>query len=182
MWGVCRGAVTTPVLFKDMKTIWFCGDNEDLLTSVAEVVGEELINREQFVELIVQSEIREILGRGLKDTSEDKSTFADRLGFLGNLLHRNNIFTLIVSKDTSLSDRKRVKENYKNFIQITFGDKDELTDVLINRNDEPKITAKIIIEHLIKEKLVPEAGQGINVYSKDEEEEIRRRLEELGYV
>ncbi len=165
-----------------MKTIWFCGGNEDILTSVAEVVGEELINREQFVELIVHSEIKEILGRGLKDTLEDKSTFADRLGFLGNLLHRNNIFTLIVSKDTSLSDRKAVKENYKNFIEVSLGDKDELTDILLNKNDEPKIAAKVIIEHLIKEKLVPEIGQGVNVYSKDEEEEIRRRLEELGYV
>ena len=176
MWRRDRGLITK------MKTIWFCGDNEDLLTSIAEVVGEELINREQYVELIAHNEVREILGRGLKDTSEDKSTFADRLGFLGNLLHRNNIFTLIVSKDTSLNDRKRVKESYKNFVQVNFGDKDELTDVLINKNDEPKIAAKAIIEHLIKEKLVPEIGQGVNVYSKDEEEEIRRRLEELGYV
>ena len=165
-----------------MRTIWFCGNDENLLTSVAEVVGEELINREQFVELIVHSEIKEILGRGLKDSQEDKTTFIDRLGFLGNLLHRNNIFALIVSKDASLNDRKAVKNTYKNFIQIKLQDKDELTDILLNKNDDPKTAAKVIIEHLIKEKLVPEAGQGVNVYSKDEEEEIRRRLEELGYV
>ena len=164
-----------------MKTLWFCGNNEELLTSIAEVVGEELINREQFVELIVHSEVKEILGRGLKDTQEDKSTFIDRLGFLGDLLHRNNVFALIVSKDSALKDRKSVKDTYKNYIQISF-DKDELTDILLKENDEPKISAKIIVDCLIKEKLIPEAGQGINVYSKDEEEEIRRRLEELGYV
>ena len=43
-----------------MKTIWFYGENEEALTTIAEVVGEELINRNQNVELIVQSEIKEI--------------------------------------------------------------------------------------------------------------------------
>ena len=79
-----------------MKTIWFCGEDEKSLINVAESLGEELINREQCVELIVHSEIEEILGRGLKDTKEDRFTFTDRLGFLGDLLHRNNIFSLIV--------------------------------------------------------------------------------------
>ena len=37
-----------------------------------------------------------------------------------------------------------------------------------------------MIEHLIKERLIPEQAQ--EVYSKEEEEEIRRRLEDLGYV
>ena len=98
-----------------MKTIWFCGSDEKTLTTIAEFVGEELINRNKSVELIVESEIREILGRGLKDTPEDKSTFTDRLGFLGNLLHRNNIFALIVSKDASLDDRELVKKKIWGF-------------------------------------------------------------------
>lgn len=176
MWRRDRGLITK------MKTIWFCGDNEDLLTSIAEVVGEELINREQYVELIAHNEVREILGRGLKDTSEDKSTFADRLGFLGNLLHRNKVFALVVSKNISLKDRKIVKETYRNYIQVNLGNKDELTDISLNKMDEPKFNAKKVIEYLIKQNIIPEAGQGTDVYSKDEEEEIRRRLEELGYV
>ena len=36
------------------------------------------------------------------------------------------------------------------------------------------------MDYLINQKIVPEAAQ--QVYSKEEEEEIRRRLEELGYV
>ena len=122
-----------------MKTIWFCGNDENTLTSIAELVGEELINRDKFVELIVESEIKEILGRGLKDNLEDKATFTDRLGFLGNLLHRNNIFALIISKDAELNDRKIVKENYKNYLQINIGDfKDLLCDLDLSLKDTPK--------------------------------------------
>ena len=99
-----------------MKTIWFLGNNEQVLISIAELVGEGLIMRDQNVELIVQSEVKDILGFGLKDSQEDKDTFTDRLGFIGNLLHRNGAFALIVSNDASTEARKAVKENYKNYI------------------------------------------------------------------
>lgn len=163
-----------------MKTIWFCGNDENTLTSIAEIVGEELINRDKYVELIVHSEIQEILGRGLKDSQEDKSTFTDRLGFLGNLLHRNNIFGLIISKDASLNDRKLVKETYGNYLQVCLDCSDDLTNVCLNKKEDPKSNAKKTIDYLIKENIIPEQCQ--TIYSKDEEEEIRRRLEELGYV
>ena len=163
-----------------MKTIWFCGDNEEQLTSIAEVIGEELINRDQCVELIVQSEVQEILGKGLKDTKEDSAIFTDRLGFLGNLLHRNNIFALIISTHATLDDRKIVKENYGSYIQINMGETDLLSDIVLDKTDDPKSNTKKIVGYLIDQKIIPEASQ--QVYSKDEEEEIRRRLEELGYV
>lgn len=163
-----------------MKTIWFCGEDDESLVSIAEIVGEELINRDKNIELIVHSEIMEILGRGLKDNPEDKTTFIDRLGFLGNLLHRNNIFALIVSKDAPVNDRKNIKENYSNYLQVNLGTSDSLCDIKLDKMDEPKLNAKKIIEHLVKQNVIPEQCQ--NVYSKDEEEEIRKRLEDLGYV
>ena len=164
-----------------MKTIWFCGNEEKKLTTIAEFVGEELINRDKNVELIVESEIREILGRGLKDTPEDKTTFTDRLGFVGNLLHRNNIFALVVSPNTSVEDRKAVKKNYANYLQINIGDfKDLLCDLDLSLKNTPKENAKEIIDYLIFEKIIPEQAQ--EVYSEEEEEEIRKRLEDLGYV
>lgn len=163
-----------------MKTIWFIGNDENKLTSIAEIVGEELIRKDQYVELIVQSEVSEILGRGLKDTKEDKTTFTDRLGFLGNLLHRNNIFALVITKDSDVNDRKSVKENYKNYIQVNLSENDSLTDLLLDKTDDLKVGAKKVMEYLMSQKLIPEKGQ--EVYSKEEEEEIRRRLEELGYV
>lgn len=163
-----------------MKTIWFCGDKEDQLISIAEIVGEELINKEQYVELIVHSEVQEILGKGLKDTGEDKSVFVDRLGFLGHLLHRNNIFALIVSKDANLDSRKSVKETYKNYIQVNLGEEDNLTSLSFDKNTDPKLNTKKIIEYLVSQKIISE--ECTTVYSKEEEEEIRRRLEELGYV
>ena len=142
-------------------------------------------NRDQNVEIIVHSEVEEILGSGLGNDSEGKSSFTDRLGFLGHLLHRNNIFALIVSKDASLTDRNLIKENYKNCIQVgsslqSASTQESLCDITIDEKDDLKNSAKKIIEYLIKEKLIPEASQ--QVYSKEEEEEIRRRLEELGYV
>ena len=164
-----------------MKTIWFCGEDEQMLTTIAEYVGEELVNRSQCVELIVHSEINEILGRGLKDIPEDRATFVERLGFLGNLLHRNEIFTLIVSNKASVEDRRKVKEIYKNYIQINIGSfKDLLCDLDLSSKDNPKENAKNIVQYLIFEKIIPEQIQ--EVYSKEEEEEIRRRLEDLGYV
>lgn len=166
-----------------MKTIWFCGEDEKSLINVAESLGEELINREQCVELIVHSEIEEILGRGLKDTKEDKATFTDRLGFVGDLLHRNNIFALIVSNKSDMSDRKTVKETYGDYLQINIGNiKDSLCDLDLSAKEDIKANAKKIIEYLILEKILPEKSGSTEVYSKEEEEEIRRRLEELGYV
>ena len=164
-----------------MRTIWFCGNEEEKLITIAEFVGEELINRDKNVELIVESEIREILGRGLKDTLEDRPTFTDRLGFLGNLLHRNNIFALIISKDSTVEDRKKVKQNYGNYLQINLGAfKDLLCDLDLSIKNSEKENAKKIIDYLIFEKIIPEQAQ--EVYSEEEEEEIRKRLEDLGYV
>ena len=65
-------------------------------------------------------------------------------------------------------------------MQINLGEKDELADILLETKDDPKSNAKKIIECLINQKIIPETSQ--QVYSKEEEEEIRRRLEELGYV
>ncbi len=152
-----------------MKTIWLTGNDEEKLISVGEIVGEDLIKRDQNIELIVQSEVKEILGRGLKDTPEDKSTFADRLGFVGNLLHRNKAFAIIVSKDDSPSDRKKVEEIYGNFIDINVKD-----------NETEKDCAKKIIYLLVSQGLISEQCQ--EIYSEEEEEEIRKRLEDLGYV
>ncbi len=166
-----------------MKTIWFYGKNkedEEILTSLAEIIGEALINRNKSVEIIVQSEIQEILGRGLKDTDEDRSTFADRLGFLGNLLHRNNIFALIISCNAPVNDRKLVKENHGNYLQVSLDSGDSLTDILLDKKNDLTVSAKEILEYLINKGLVPEQSQ--TIYSEDEEEEIRKRLEDLGYV
>lgn len=165
-----------------MKTIWLIGNDENKLISISEIVGEELINRDQFVELIVHGEVKDMLGKGLTVANIDKSVFADRLGFLGNLLHRNNIFALVISNEATLFDRKEIKKIYGNYLQVNLDGKDELTNIEIKSKDEYKLNAKIIIDFLIKEKLIPEKASGANIYSKDEEEEIRRRLEELGYV
>lgn len=163
-----------------MKTIWFCGEDEKILTIVAEIVGEGLINRDQNAEIIVHSEVQEILGKGLKNIQEDKSIFTDRLGFLGSLLHRNNIFALIVSKEAIVEDRKKVKEDYGNYLQVNLGNKDSLCDLTLDIKDDIKANAKKTIDFLIKEKIVSEQYQ--TVYSEDEEKEIRKRLEDLGYV
>lgn len=163
-----------------MRTIWFYSKdkNENMLTSIAEIVGEELIKRDQNVELVVESEVKEILGKGLKDTEEDKSTFTDRLGFLGDLLHRNNIFALIVSCSATLEDRKKVKEDYGNFIQACPQKDDPLTNIVLDSKD----SAKKVIDYLIDQKLISQEADGCNVYSEEEEQEIRKRLEDLGYV
>lgn len=164
-----------------MKTIWLCGEDNEMLTTISEYVGEELVNRNQLVELIIHNEIQEIVGKGLKDTQEDKSIFIDRLGFLGHLLHRNEIFTLIVSKDASIEDRRKVKDSYKNYIQINISNqKDLLCDLDLSPKENLKENAKKIIEYLTLEKIIPD--QSHTIYSKEEEEEIRKRLEDLGYV
>jgi adenylylsulfate kinase-like enzyme len=150
-----------------MRSIWLTGSDEDKLISTGEFIGEELINRNQSIELIVQSEVREILGRGLKDSPEDKATFTDRLGFLGNMLNRNNIFTIIISMESSDADKNKVKESYGNYLEFKV-------------SKDPKEAAKEVITKLISEKLIPEQCQ--EVYSEEEEEEIRKRLEDLGYV
>ena len=163
-----------------MKTIWFCGKDEKILTSIAECVGEELISRDCNVEVIVKSEIEDILGNGHIQNKEEFSAFADRLGFIGKLLNRNNIFALVVFCDIPLEDRKIVKENHKHYIQINLGDKDQQTDIVLDKNLDPKQNAKIIVDYLVNLKLIQERSQ--SVYSKEEEEEIRKRLEDLGYV
>lgn len=165
-----------------MKTIWFCGEDENVLTSIAECVGEELINRDQNVEIIVHSEVEDILGSELKDMKDGKSIFTDRIAYLGHLLHRNGTFALIISRDSSVEDRKKAKENFGNYIQINIGNfKDLLCDLDLSSKEGIRANAKKIIEYLVIEKIIPN-NHGVSVYSKEEEEEIRRRLEDLGYV
>ncbi len=151
-----------------MKTIWLVGNDEEKLISIGECIGEALINKNQNIELIVQSEVKELLGRGLGDTPEDRATFTDRLGFLSNLLHRNNIFAVIVSMESSEADRNKVKEVYGNYIEVQV------------KNEDPKDVVTSVINMLVKENIIPEQCEV--VYSEEEEEEIRKRLEDLGYV
>ena len=78
------------------------------------------------------------------------------------------------------ANKRRTYARHKNYLQVNYGDKDSLCDLTLDVTSDFKSNAKKIIECLIKEKFIPEQAQ--EVYSKEEEEEIRRRLEDLGYV
>ena len=95
-------------------------------------------------------------------------------------MHRNNIFALIVFPNSPLNDRKLVKQTYGNYLQAGLGIKDELNNIDLSTRDNQKNNAKKVVDYLIKERLISEQCQ--EVYSEDEEEEIRKRLEDLGYV
>jgi adenylyl-sulfate kinase len=193
-------------------TVWFTGLSGAGKTTLARLLETELKSRGHRVEVLDGDIIRTNLSKGLGFSKEDRDTNIRRIGFVCNLLARNDVVAIAAAISPYRDVRDEVRRYTGSFVEVfvkcpldVLSERDvkglykkalagEIThftgvddpyeepvspEVTVETDREtPDQSAARIIKKLEELELTP-ASVG---YSDEDDEEVRRRLEALGYV
>jgi adenylyl-sulfate kinase len=196
-------------------TLWFTGLSGAGKTTLARIIETELRHRGHKVEVLDGDVVRTNLSKGLGFSKEDRDTNIRRIGFVCNLLARNEVIAIAaaispyrdirdeVRRDTGafvevfvkcpvdvLAERdvkglykKALAGEIKHFTGIDDPYEEPLAPEIIveTDNETPEQSAARILARLEELQYIT-AGSEYDSYSNEDEEEVRRRLEALGYV
>jgi adenylylsulfate kinase len=195
-------------------TIWFTGLSGAGKTTLARVIESQLRQRGLKVEVLDGDIIRTNLSKGLGFSKEDRDTNIRRIGFVCNLLSRNEVVAIAAAISPYREIRDELRQEIGDFVEVyvhcpleVLADRDvkglykkalagEIKnftgvddpyeepyspEVLVHTDVElPEESAAKILARLEQLGFIaPYAGDG---YTEEDEEEVRRRLESLGYV
>lgn len=194
-------------------TLWFTGLSGAGKTTLARLVENELNLRGNRVEVLDGDIIRTNLSKGLGFSKEDRDTNIRRIGFVCNLLTRNDVVAIaaaispyreirdevrqqigsfvevyckcsldvLVERDVKGLYKKALAGEIKNFTGVDDPYEEPLRPEVVVETDHesPEESASRIIAKLEEMQLVATVSTG---YTEEDEEEVRRRLEALGYV
>jgi adenylylsulfate kinase len=195
-------------------TLWFTGLSGAGKTTLARIVETELKSRGHNVEVLDGDIIRTNLSKGLGFSKEDRDTNIRRIGFVCNLLSRNEVVAIAAAISPYRAVRYEVREMIGNFVEVfvkcpievlaerdvkglykkalageikNFTGVDDpyeeplSAEVIVETDTEtPEESAARIIATLEGKGLIAAAAP--SGYTEEDEEEVRRRLEALGYV
>ena len=195
-------------------TLWFTGLSGAGKTTLARLIEAELQARGHKVEVLDGDIIRTNLSKGLGFSKEDRDTNIRRIGFVCNLLTRNDVVAIAAAISPYREVRDEVRRNIGSFVEVYVKCP---IDVLAERDvkglykkalageiknftgvDDPyeaPLAAEVIVEtdletpeqsvvriiSKLEEMTLVAAAEPVG-YSEEDEEEVRRRLEALGYV
>jgi adenylyl-sulfate kinase len=195
-------------------TLWFTGLSGAGKTTLARLLETELRSRGLKVEVLDGDIIRTNLSKGLGFSKEDRDTNIRRIGFVCNLLTRNDCIAIaaaispyrdvrdevrrqigafvevyarcsldaLIERDVKGLYKKALAGEIKNFTGVDDPYEEPLApEVTVDTDSEsPNQSVARILARLEELALIaPSAATG---YSEEDEEEVRRRLEALGYV
>lgn len=195
-------------------TLWFTGLSGSGKSTLARKLEEVLLERGMRVEVLDGDIIRTNLSRGLGYSKEDRDTNIRRIGFVCNLLTRNDVvaiaaaiapydeirkenrrligsyvevyckcpFEELVKRDVKGLYAKALKGEIKNFTGVSDPYEEPLDAEVIaetDRETEDESAAKIV-KTLEITGYIP--ADQTSDYSEEEEEEIKARLKDLGYI
>jgi adenylylsulfate kinase len=194
-------------------TLWFTGLSGAGKTTLARLVETELNARGHKVEVLDGDIIRTNLSKGLGFSKEDRDTNIRRIGFVCELLTRNDVVAIaaaispyreirddvrrqigsfvevyvkcpldvLAERDVKGLYKKALAGEIKNFTGVDDPYEEPFTAELVVETDreQPEESAARIIAKLEEMSLIEAAHSG---YTEGDEEEVRRRLEALGYV
>ncbi len=98
-------------------TLWFTGLPCSGKTTISEIVGKELRDRDLNVEMLDGDELRRNLSKDLGFSKEDRETHIKRVGFIAKLLSRNDVATLAAFVSPYRAVRKYLRIEIGNFIE-----------------------------------------------------------------
>ena len=196
-------------------TLWFTGLSGAGKSTLAREVEGALLERGINVEVLDGDIIRTNLSKGLGFSKEDRDTNIRRIGFVCNLLTRNDVVTLVaaIAPYQSVRDENRnligryvevytkcpievlkerdpkglyekvEKGEIKNFTGIDDPyEEPEKPEILIETDKETvEQSASKILYTLEVLGYIPKV-EGDSDYSEEEEQEIKNRLQALGYI
>jgi adenylylsulfate kinase len=169
-------------------TLWFTGLSGAGKTTIAEIVEKELRGRFGKVEVLDGDIVRTNLSKGLSFSREDRDTNILRIGFVANLLTRNEIGVIVSAISPYKEARDQVRRRIIDFVEVFV--------------DAPlEVCAQRDVKGLYKKAFAGEIGQFTGVsdpyeppaapelHLKTDEEtpeesasRVITRLEELGYL
>ena len=195
-------------------TLWFTGLSGAGKTTLARLVEGELKSRGHKVEVLDGDVIRTNLSKGLGFSKEDRDTNIRRIGFVCDLLTRNEVVAIAAAISPYRAVREEVRKQIGSFVEVyvecpidVLSDRDvkglykkalageiknftgvddpyeppSAPEVTVHTDSEtPEQSAARIVSRLEELGLV--AASETEGYSEEDEEEVRRRLEALGYV
>ncbi len=183
-------------------TLWFSGMAGSGKTELAETVEGNLLERGLDVEFLDDTMLREDFGNELGEAPAGFEELALRAGRLANLLTRNGVPTLIAAHAPLREQRETNRQLIGDFVEVyckrelsacqesagddalfaTVFEEPERPEILVEIDEEdPEEAAQKIIHTLtLLGKL--DSGESESEYSQDEEEKIKKRLKDLGYI
>jgi adenylylsulfate kinase len=195
-------------------TIWFTGLSGAGKTTLARLIEGQLRALGRKVEVLDGDIIRTNLSRGLGFSKEDRDTNIRRIGFVCDLLTRNDIVAIAAAISPYREIRDEVRAQIGAFVEVyvkcpieVLADRDvkglykkalageikHFTGVddpyeeplapecTVETDVElPEQSARRIIERIRELGLIPAAADA--GYTEEDQEEVRRRLEALGYA
>ena len=169
-------------------TVWFTGLSGSGKTTASNMIAETLCRRGKKVEILDGDIIRENLSKGLGFSQEDRNINIRRIGFVCNLLTRNNL----VAVAAAISPYKEIRnENRKligNFVEVYM--KCSLDELI--RRDTKGLYKKALAGEISNFTGIsdpyeePENPEVIcdteNESPQESHDKVIKKLEEIGYI
>ena len=100
-------------------TLWFTGLSGAGKTTIAEIIEKELRLRHGKIEVLDGDIVRTNLSKGLGFSREDRDTNVLRIGFVADLLTRNNVGVIVSAISPFKEVRDQVRRNVgEGFIEV----------------------------------------------------------------
>lgn len=99
-------------------TLWFTGLSGAGKTTIADIVERELRQRGTRVEVLDGDIVRTNLSKGLGFSREDRITNVLRIGFVANLLTRNDVGVIVSAISPYKESRDQVRRRIIDFIEV----------------------------------------------------------------
>ena len=184
-------------------TIWISGLPGTGKTTIAEILEEELLERGVAVESLASEEIQEVMFPDLGESIEDQNILIERQGMIANLMARNNILVICASVlpfRLPEADRPEVGDFIEVFCRCSLEellnrneDKDKISELHssyrepqqsevlldVDKKDENQCVSDIVKTLEIMDLIPKTEGDD---YSETDEEAVKKRLKDLGYI
>jgi adenylylsulfate kinase len=102
----------------DAFTLWLTGLPASGKTTLANLLAEELNRRDMPVQVLDSDKVREVLTPDPTYSAEERDWFYEALAYIGKLLVRNGINTIIAATAHRLEYRQRAREYLPKYIEV----------------------------------------------------------------
>lgn len=169
-------------------TVWLTGMSGTGKTTIANYIAARLRQVDRNVEILDEREVADSLCQGLGETKEERNVVIRRLGFVANLLARNNVAVLVAAVSPYKSIRDENRRLIGRYVEVYV---DCPTERLIERDSTgryKKALAGEIPNFIgITEPYEPPGAPEVTIHSDTESLEdgamrVFRALLDLGYV